>query len=51
MQSAQESDLAALFGDVSRSEKLSEIKPSLESWSLFLSVYVVRSDTMLKKST
>ena len=27
MQSAQESDLAPLFGDLSQSEKLSEIKP------------------------
>ena len=38
MQSSQESDLAALFGDVSQSEKLSEIKPPLESRSLFLSI-------------
>jgi hypothetical protein len=38
MQSAQESDLAALFGDVSQSEKLSEIKPPLESRSLILSI-------------
>ena len=38
VQSAQESDLAALFGDVSQSEKLSEIKPPLESTSLFLSI-------------
>ena len=31
MQSAQESDLAPLFGDLSQSEKLSEIKPPLPS--------------------
>ena len=31
MQSAQKSDLAPLFGDLSQSEKLSEIKPPLPS--------------------
>ena len=30
MDSAQESDLAPFFGDLSQSEKLSEIKPPLQ---------------------